>query len=379
MRIGFVLDESLDGTDGVQQYILRVSEWLRSEGHEVHYLVGETTRTDVPNVHSLSRNLHVHFNGNRLSTPLPASWPKLQATLDELQLDVLHIQAPYSPFMAGRIMAIASQDTAVVGTFHILPYSRLASFASYGLGLINRLSAHRFDAMMAVSAPAQAFAQSHYGLTTVVVPNCFDLQTFKGAKADSSQKRIVYLGRLVERKGSLELLRAVAYLHEQGEWPSDWKVTIGGKGKLKAGLVHFVTQHHLEQIVTLAGFVAEESKANFLAQADIAVFPSTAGESFGISLLEAFAAARGVVLAGDNPGYRSVMVGFEDQLFNPRNTREFASLLQQWMGDDLARTDQARAQQNYVTRFDAHVVGAQIVEVYEKALQTRRPTWHNKS
>ncbi len=379
MRIGFVLDESLDGTDGVQQYVLRVSEWLRSQGHEVHYLVGETARTDVPNIHSLSRNLHVHFNGNRLSTPLPVSWPKLQAALDELQLDVLHIQAPYSPFMAGRIMAIAPKDTAVVGTFHILPYSRLASCASYGLGLINRLSAHRFDAMMAVSAPAQAFARSHYGLTSVVVPNCFDSKTFKRGKADSSQKRIVYLGRLVERKGPFELLRAVAYLHEQGEWPSGWKVTIGGKGQLKEGLTRFITQHHLEQVVTLAGFVAEESKADFLAQADIAVFPSTAGESFGISLLEAFAAARGVVLAGDNPGYRSVMVGFEDQLFNPRNTIAFADLLKQWMHDDSARTRLSRMQRTYVERFDAQIVGAQIVGVYEKALQTRRPTWHNKS
>ena len=379
MRVGFVLDESLDGTDGVQQYVLRVSDWLRSQGHEVHYLVGETTRTDVPNVHSLSRNLHVRFNGNRLSTPLPASWPKLQAALDELQLDVLHIQAPYSPFMAGRIMALAAKSTAVVGTFHILPYSLLASLASYALGFMNRLSAHRFDAMMAVSVPAQSFAKSHYGLTSTVVPNCFDLQTFSAGKSSSSQKNIVYLGRLVERKGALELVRAVAYLHQQGDWPSGWKVIIGGKGQLKDSITSFISQHNLEQIISLAGFVAEEHKADFLAQADIAVFPSIAGESFGISLLEAFAAARGVVLAGDNPGYRSVMVGFEDQLFNPRETGATASLLQQWMQDDAARGRLAVAQRTYVERFDVQVVGAQIMDVYEKALQSRRPTWHNKS
>ncbi len=379
MRVGFVLDESLDGTDGVQQYVLRVSEWLRGQGHEVHYLVGETTRTDVPNIHSLTRNLHVRFNGNRLSTPLPASWPKLQAVLDELQLDVLHVQAPYSPFMAGRIMALAAKDTAVVGTFHVLPYSWLASLASYILGLMNRLSAHRFDTMMAVSTPAQAFAQSHYGLASTVVPNCFDLQTFKTGTANSSQKRIVYLGRLVERKGPFELVRAVAHLYDQGSWPSDWKVIIGGKGQLKDGIARYITLHKLEEIITLAGFVAEDSKADFLAQADIAVFPSTAGESFGISLLEAFASSRGVVLAGDNPGYRSVMVGFEDQLFSPKDTKVFARLLKQWMHDDKARARLATAQRSYVKRFDAHVVGAQIMDVYEKALQSRRQTWHNKS
>ncbi len=379
MRVGFVLDESLDGTDGVQQYVLRVSEWLRSQGHEVHYLVGETTRSDVPNIHSLTRNLHVRFNGNRLSTPLPASWAKLQATLDELQLDVLHIQTPYSPFMAGRLMALASKTTAVVGTFHILPYSHYASLASYGLGLLNRLSARRFDAVMAVSAPALVFAKSHYGLTSTVVPNCFNLQTFRTGTASSKQKRIVYLGRLVARKGPFELVRAVAKLQSAGQWPEGWQVVLGGKGQLKDGLAQYIAQHQLDDIVTLYGFVAEENKADFLAQADIAVFPSTAGESFGISLLEAFAAARGVVLAGDNPGYRSVMDGFEAQLFNPKNTEAFAELLVRWMKDTSGRARVAATQRTYVERFDANVVGKQIVGVYEKALQSRRQTWHNKS
>jgi phosphatidylinositol alpha-mannosyltransferase len=377
MRVGFVLDESLDGTDGVQQYVLRVSDWLRSQGHEVHYLVGETTRTDVSNIHSMSKNLHVRFNGNRLSTPLPASRARLQKTLYELQLDILHVQAPYSPFMAGRIMHLAPKNTTVVGTFHILPYSRFASFASYGLGLLNKLSARRFDAMMAVSVPAQTFAKSHYGLTSIVVPNCFDYSLFSAGTHKSKQKTIVYLGRLVERKGPLELVRAVAYLHKSGQWPEGWQVVIGGKGQLKEGLVSYISQYKLEDIVSLYGFVAEESKADFLAQADIAVFPSTAGESFGISLLEAFAATRGVVLAGDNPGYRSVMEGFEAQLFNPKDTEGFAALLSDWMKNAPGREHIATTQREYVKRFDACVVGAQIVAVYDKALQNRRSSWHN--
>lgn len=377
MRVGFVLDESLDGTDGVQQYVLRVSDWLRSQGHEVHYLVGETSRTDVPNIHSLTRNLHVKFNGNRLSTPLPPSHAKLKSTLDKLQLDVLHIQTPYSPFMAGRLMGIANKDTAVVGTFHILPYSRIASFASYGLGLLNKLSAGRFDAVMSVSAPAQAFAKSHYSLTSTVVPNCFDFPLFSAGKSKSKQNTIVYLGRLVERKGPLELVHAVAYLQERGQWPKDWQVVIAGKGQLRDSLAHYISENKLENIVSLYGFVAEENKADFLAQADIAVFPSTAGESFGISLLEAFAAARGVVLAGDNPGYRSVMEGFEPQLFNPKDTEKFAKLLASWMSDSAGREQIAGMQKVYVKRFNSNTVGKQIMTVYEKALQSRRPTWHN--
>ena len=35
LKIGIVLDTSLDPPDGVQQYVLAVGEWLRSQGHDV--------------------------------------------------------------------------------------------------------------------------------------------------------------------------------------------------------------------------------------------------------------------------------------------------------------------------------------------------------
>ena len=75
MKIGFVLDDSLDKSDGVQQYVLTLGHWLHSQGHEVHYLVGQTERTDIQNVHSLSKNVRAKFNQNRMSTRCqPQKW-----------------------------------------------------------------------------------------------------------------------------------------------------------------------------------------------------------------------------------------------------------------------------------------------------------------
>lgn len=377
MRVGLVYDDSLDGTDGVPQYVLRVGEWLQSQGNTVFYLVGETHRTDIPNLHSLSRNVHVRFNGNALSTPLPARTRTLRAVLAELQLDVLHVQTPYSPFMAGKLINLASRRTAIVGTFHILPYSALVRFLSFLPRLANLRSARRFDTMMSVSVPAKTFARSHYGFESSVVPNCFDLKQFTAVQSTVRTRQIVYLGRLVPRKGPVELLAAVAYLAERGDWPRDWQVRIGGKGGLAGELEAYIARHNLGAFVVLDGFVAEHDKAMFLAQADIAVFPSIAGESFGISLLEALAAARGVVLAGDNPGYRSVMEGFEAQLFDPRDTPAFADLLLRWMDNNAGRMAIAESQRVYVAQFDADVVGQQILHVYDKALQKRRQACHN--
>lgn len=372
LKIGIVFDDSLDRPDGVQQYIFRMSEWLSSRGHEVHLLVGETKRTDLENVHQMSRNMQVRFNGNTMSVPLPTSKKVLQRKLNELELDVLHVQAPYSPLMAGRLMRLASEQTAVVGTFHILPYTRLVTIANIALGWMNSASARTLDRMMAVSEPAKEFALRTYRYDAQVVPNPIRVADFTCPVNPDTVPRIVFLGRLVERKGAMWLLKAVAYMREQGLYAGDFEVIVGGKGELLPDLLHFVEEHQLETIVNFPGFVPEDEKAALLAGGDITVFPSTSGESFGISLLEALAASRGVVLAGDNPGYSSVMYGFPDQLFDPKATPDFAKLLADWLKDAEARKEIRKKQHDYVRQFDIEVVGKAVEDVYYEALQSKR-------
>jgi len=371
MKIALILDDTLDTPDGVQQYVLNVGSWLTEQGHEVHYLVGQTTRTDIPNIHVMSRNLHVRFNGNRMSIPLPVSRRRLKVFLAEQRFDVLHVQVPYSPFMAGRLVKAAPTGTAVVGTFHILPYSAWVTLANRLLAMVNRRSGKRFDHMLAVSAPARLFANEVYGYNAEVLHNPIRLTQFEKIVSDSPTTNIVFLGRLVARKGALQLLQAVAYLREQRLYTDDFRVYIGGKGELLPELTTFVQAHDLAGTVILQGFVEEAEKPMFLAGADIAVYPSLAGESFGIVLLEAMAAARGVVLAGNNPGYASVMQPYPDQLFNPRDTKAFAELLAWQLDHPAARARASELQQGYVQHFDINEVGARLTTVYTHALQTR--------
>jgi len=372
MKVGLVLDDTLDTPDGVQQHVLIVGAWLTDQGHEVHYLVGATTRTDIPNVHSLSKNLHMRFNGNRMSMPLPTSRRKLRAFLAAERFDVLHVQVPYSPFMAGRLILAAPATTAIVGTFHILPYSGSVVFANRALAIWNRRSGRRFDKMLAVSAPAREFAHSAYGYDAEVVPNPINLAQFMNATSDSQTTNIVFLGRLVERKGAQHLLHAVTYLRDHGLYTGDLQVYIGGKGELRAELERYIQANGLSEMVRLYGFVDETHKALFLAQADIAVYPSTAGESFGIVLLEAMAAGRGVVLAGNNPGYEAVMQPYPSQLFDPTDMVQFAEKLAWYLDRPVERDAAATVQKAYVQHFDIGIVGARLLTIYTRALQSRR-------
>jgi phosphatidylinositol alpha-mannosyltransferase len=373
LKIGIVLDTSLDPPDGVQQYVLSVGEWLRSQGHDVHYVVGQSKRSDLQNMHSLAKNVSVRFNGNRTTIPLPTSKRMLKAFLARQQFDVLHIQTPHSPFFAQRLIAAADQKTAIVATFHVLPEGKLPIIGNYVLGLWLRSSLKRIDGMLSVSPAAAVFARKTFRVQTKVLPNVFDYQQFHTAEPLSTYadqtSTILFLGRLVPRKGCRYLLEAISKLDRATLPP--FRVVVCGKGPLLESLQEFVSQHGLDDVVEFAGFVSEADKPRYYASADIAVFPSTGGESFGIVLIEAMASGKATVLAGNNPGYASVMEPQPELLFAPGDTDTLAKKLSLLLRDGAKRQAYATWGSEYSARFDIEVVGPQLVALYHQLLERK--------
>lgn len=374
LKIGFVLDDSLDTPDGVQQYILALGSWLTGQGHEVHYLVGETSRSDIPHVHSLSRNLKVKFNGNNMSTPLPVSPFKLKRFLAREQFDVLHIQMPYSPFLAHRIILAAPKRTAIVGTFHVMPHTQMEFRANRLLGSALRRSLKRFDACFAVSEAAQAFMQQTFHVTSTILPNVVDRRRFAKAEVrpeyDDQTMTVMFLGRLVPRKGCATLLEATRILKQKTNLPP-FRVVVCGKGPLDAQLKQYVSDELLDDLVEFTGFVSEADKPSYVKSADIMTFPSLGGESFGIVLIEAMAAEHPVVLAADNLGYHSVLGPKPDQLFQPGDPYELAKKISEFLRDTAERNKALQWQKGYVKQFDVAVVGGVLVETYKRLLQEK--------
>jgi phosphatidylinositol alpha-mannosyltransferase len=374
LKVGFVLDDTLDTPDGVQQYILTLGEWLTGQGHEVHYLVGYTERTDILHVHSLGRNIKVKFNGNRMSTPLPANKKQLRNLLEAEKFDVLHVQIPYSPFLAQRLIEAAPADTAIVGTFHIAPNSGLVTLGNKILGLLIKRSLKRFDTLFSVSPAAQEFATQTYGIETSVLPNVVKAENFRTAlpfAQYADTKTIVFLGRLVPRKGCQVLLEAVDILHADDQ-VRPFRVVVCGAGALMPELKKYASEHNLEELVEFAGFVDDPTKARYLKSADIAVFPSSGGESFGIVLLEAMAAEHPVVLGADNAGYKSVLAPYPDALFPILNPTALAKKLRYFIEDEIAAQNALRWQHTYLPQFDVASVGRRLILRYQEALRSRR-------
>lgn len=368
MKIAFVLDDSIDRPDGVQQYALTLGAYLERQGHEVHYVCSDATRTDV-RVHSLARNVGVTFNGNDLRVPLPTSRTALRVFLDQQRFDVIHVQIPHSPLFASRVVdearAVQGRSVRIVGTFHILPDGAVSEYGTRALGRLQQANLRKFDAFCAVSEPASHFARRAFGIDAQVIPCSIDTSLFAGAEGAprvDGRLRLVFLGRLVERKGAAELIDAVAALAP--EVRSRIEVRIGGKGQMLSQLEAVVARSGLEDVVHFDGFVAEEDKADYYAGADIAVFPATGGESFGIVLIEAMASGAGVVFGGANPGYLTVLGVRPEVSVDATDTAAFAGALTRLIEDDALRAELHEVQAERVKRFDVATVGEQILELY---------------
>lgn len=384
LTIGLVLDDSLDLTDGVPQHVLILGRWLRGKGHEVHYLTTSTVRSDIPNIHSLSagtvkRDKRVK---RREDVAVPrvrsVSKSKLQALFARVQFDVLHVQMPYSPFTSGRIVKAAPESTRIIGTYHAVPWDPTAApkarLQSWFLGKQLR----HFSEVFAVSAPSAQFARKTLRIDTEVIGNPVRVLGFEQAHAEAvadlaahpqpedQPVRIFFLGRLVANKGVMQLLAAARRLMDITNTP--FELVIGGKGPLLDEALTFTATYGLAGVTKFLGYVPEDDKPHMLAHADITVLPSIAGESYGVSLAEALAATTGVVIAGDNPGYRPMMAGLEHNLVDVKDTEAFARLLKSYVEEPQARSALRAAQAELARLYDVDTIGTRLVEAYQEAL-----------
>ena len=328
LMIAYLLDDTLDKPDGVQQCVITIGEYMRSLGHDVHYIVAQTERTDLDNVHSLAKFVSLKFNGNSVRTPLPVSKKNIKSLLGRLDIDVLHVQMPFSPYFAGRVINSCGSNVRVVGTWHTFPTGGMQQLSHKPLYWLIRRALKRVEVTIGVSQPTSEFADNVYKTQSITIPNAVDISRFEDAKKSAKpKKRIVFLGRFDERKGPIHLIRALGALKRLDVLPGDVEVIMGGKGPDLLKCIELSDRLGLSEIVTFPGFIDENDKPSLLASADICVFPSTGGEAFGISLVEAMASGNSIVIGGDNAGYRSILGQKPELLFDPFDTSQFASKL----------------------------------------------------
>ena len=147
---------------------------------------------------------------------------------------------------------------------------------------------------------------------------------------------------------------------------SDVELIIAGDGPDREKLENAAREMELPHVKFL-GFVSEAEKLRLLASADLFCAPALYGESFGIVLLEAMASGL-VTVAGNNPGYASVMQELGSiSLVNPKDSEEFARRMEVLLYDVELRKLWQKWAKSYVKQFSYTTIVDQYVAVYEQA------------
>ncbi|WP_446219717.1 glycosyltransferase [Micromonospora sp. IBHARD004] len=212
-----------------------------------------------------------------------------------------------------------------------------------------------------------------------IVPSGVNLGTFAplgpAAERDGDRPRILTVGRLVERKGFQDVIRATALV------PGAECVVVGGP---PAGLLE--TDPYARRLRTLAkscgvadrvrlvGAVPREEMGRWYRSADVLV-AAPWYEPFGLTPLEAMAC--GVPVIGTAVGglIDTVVDGRTGDLVPARDPQALGAAIQRLLGDRIRRFGYATAALERARRcYSWSTTADRLTEVYGEVAAVRRPT-----
>lgn len=371
MRIGLTCPYNIFSGGGVKEQVLALQKEYEKRGHYVKILtpLPREYEGEVPDeiiTVGVSMNTTA-FVGSSWQWSVSVDTDAIDKVFEEQKFDVLHFHEPWVPVW-GRQLLMRSKS-ANVATLHARFLDTLTAKTLSNVFIpYTKPQIKHFDAFTAVSDQPTEYLLNLQKVPITIIPNGVDYKKYSHKPSRSlrhpGMKTILYVGRLEDRKGVKFLLKAFAELTRRQDYV---QLLIAGTGPEGQRLRRYVATHEIPR-VTFLGYVSEEEKIHHLHKSDLFCSPAYYGESFGIVLIEAMAAGCPIV-AGDNPGYQSVMVERGAlSLVNPQDTIDFARRLELMLFDEPLRKLWLKWSSKYVKQFDFSHIADQYFKVYEDAI-----------
>lgn len=307
--------------------------------------------------------------------------------------DVIHVHWPFPHAWFGAVARAASGGrSAVVSTFYSVEL-RWIERRLPALRQLLRWSIESADVVTAISTPTARAVMAHTRRPVRVIPFAAaigeddrDGDAVRTAEARSEvgvvgtsnagegPLRVLFVGRLVERKGVEVLVRALARLLERRAAT----LVVIGEGPLEPAIRALVVRLGLTGQVALAGRVDDEALRRAYREADVFVLPAVVDakgdtEGLGVVLLEALRFGVPVIAsrAGGIPDI--VRDGDTGWLVPPGDPAALADALDRVAADPgEARRRVARGRVRVDERFSIDGVVRRVRRCYEDAIAVRR-------
>lgn len=367
MKIGLICPYNVALGGGVQEIVMTLRQQLEQRGHVAKIITAQPrdlSGIDTSGMIFLGSAIDLRWP-NHTTAPLSStiSMEAIEQVIEAEKFDILHFHEPWVPVLGRQILS--RSQSVNIATFHAkVPETIMNRTLAKVVTPYLRTVLRDLHELTAVSEPAAEYVSSLTDRPITIIPNGIDLKRYPFVSRPNagSPKTILYIGRLEHRKGLKYLLRAYQLLAQDEE---EVRLVIAGDGVDRVKLQAFVEELGIPNVQFL-GYVSAEKKAELLATADLFCSPAVFGESFGIVLLEAMASGL-VAVAGDNPGYTSVMRELGTlSLVNPKDTIEFARRMKLLLSEPKLRAVWQNWAKNYVKQYSY----SNIVDQYEALYNT---------
>ena len=316
---------------GVQSHIRYLAKFLKNYGLEVYVISRKTNK--------VARET-LNITGNYEYIPIDPILPldiilipprrsDLEKVICEIKPDVIHSHHAFTPLSLLSLEVARKHNIPRVLTNHSITlgyeYSRLWKSSSLFLIPLRQLLSSA-NVVISVSKAADKFISNFLRNTVkrLIIPNGVDVEKYKPLKKPPENPVVLFIGRLVHRKGVHLLLKA--FRDVVSEVP-EARLLIVGKGYMEPLVKSMVSVLDLKKNVMFKGLVTEEEKVHLLQNCMVAAVPSIYGESFGIVAVEAFATGTPVVAFKVGGLAEIVDHGVNGFLANVGDLRGFAEYL----------------------------------------------------
>lgn len=330
----------------------------------------------------LPRGTRVSF---ALRTLLALPAPRLVAALRELKVSFVH--AHFGPDATDIWPSARAAGLPLLVTLHGYDiHTRRDWWEAGNGGVVRRVYPKRLLQMahdpavffIAVSNALRlhAVACGIPATRITVAYNGVDTDRFQpgGLPLRQRRRRILFVGRMVEKKAPLLLVRAFAMLRRQVH---DAELVMVGDGPLLAGAKALART--LDVDVSFLGACDREEVLAHLHESRVFCLPSMTAangdaEGFGLVILEAQACGVPVVTSARGGADEGLIPGKTGDAFAEGNLDQLTTALRKWLlNDDDADTASAEASKFVREQFSIQRRMIELEGIYERLAATREP------
>lgn len=373
LSICMVTPEFPPNCAGMGQYVYNLAKKLIERGNDVTVITrGSWKKVKIENFDGI-KLYRVRF------LPLPPIHIKIHGyflnrflfeTFDESSFDIIHYHSPLVPPIKTELPSVTTFHSCWKTESKL--YDKITDIYSLYVRMFNRFfvkdeinSIKDTDKITTVSHKIAEDLSDFYGVDiskTTVIGNGVDVTSFKpDPKIDREKFSVLYTGRLVYRKGLVDLVKSAEYVCK--EYPNTSFILTGG-GALRPTLEKLVHGLKLENNFSFLGFVTHTELIRHYQTDTIYVLPSYY-EGLPTTVLEAMACGMPVV-ATNIPGTdEAIADGKNGVLVPPREPKRLAEAILRLLDDEELRTGLgANARKHIVNNYDWGIITDKIEKVY---------------